>query len=131
MVRDSLRHDWAVEHQLLVPFVRQGVQVMGWGNCGTDSRGRPIGYTHDAVCDHPGCDAAIDRGLSYACGGMHGEESHSCEGYYCGKHLRTYIEIDGDSYIVCDACRNLMRASVDDWEEDEDEGVWRMVEATE
>lgn len=70
---------------------------MGWGNCGTDSKGRPIGYCHAARCDHPGCWAKIDRGLSYACGGMHGAGEHvgddlfndwTCEGYFCESHLR-------------------------------------------
>ena len=34
---------------------------MGWGNCGTDSQGRPIGYIFEAICDHPGCKEKIDR----------------------------------------------------------------------
>lgn len=75
---------------------------MGWGNCGTDSKGRSIGYVHAATCDHPGCSARIDRGLAYACGGMHGNEClggddqidwsamvEPCDGYFCGKHLRS------------------------------------------
>src|SRR5690349_20997545 len=72
---------------------------MGWGNCGTDSRGRPIGYCHAARCDHPGCSKRIDRGLAYACGGMHGTTpvggddsldgfDECCEGYFCSEHLR-------------------------------------------
>lgn len=60
---------------------------MGWGNCGVDSIGRPIGYVHPATCDHDGCEAVIDRGLSYACGGMHGDGTCSCEKYFCSKHL--------------------------------------------
>lgn len=60
---------------------------MGWGNCGTDSIGRPIGYNARATCDHPGCSTVIHRGLAYACGGMHGEDEFSCEGYFCGEHL--------------------------------------------
>jgi len=64
---------------------------MGWSDCGTDSNGRPIGYGHPATCDEPGCDAKIDRGLSYACGGMHGgqdtQDDWCCEGYFCPKHL--------------------------------------------
>lgn len=60
---------------------------MGWANCGEDSEGRPIGYAHPATCDHPGCDAKIDRGLSYACGGMHGTAEFDCEKYFCGKHM--------------------------------------------
>ena len=59
---------------------------MGWGNCGTDSQGRSIGYYFEAVCDEHGCDAVIDRGQAYACGGMHGDE-YGCERYFCGKHL--------------------------------------------
>lgn len=74
---------------------------MGWGDCGDDSRGRPIGYYHEATCDHPGCEAVIDRGLSYACGGMHGNEcaggcdevdwsadAEVCDRYFCERHLR-------------------------------------------
>jgi len=74
---------------------------MGWGNCGEDSRGRAIGYYHTATCDHAGCGEAIDRGLAYACGGMHGTgclggdaridwsaDFPSCEGYFCEQHLR-------------------------------------------
>jgi len=60
---------------------------MGWGDCGTDSNGRPIGYVFEAICDFPGCDNRIDRGLSYACGAMHGQNEFDCEGYFCGEHL--------------------------------------------
>lgn len=60
---------------------------MGWSNCGTDSRGRPIGYGHAATCDHPGCEAQIDRGLAYACGSEHGASGWYCDRYYCEKHL--------------------------------------------
>ena len=60
---------------------------MGWANCGTDSRGRQIGYAHRGHCDEPGCHKRIDRGLAYACGGMHGEDVHYCEGYFCPDHL--------------------------------------------
>lgn len=75
---------------------------MGWANCGTDSKGRPIGYAHAATCDHPGCEAQIDRGLSYACGGMHGEratvadDADVCEGYFCPEHLDVLEIPDGD-----------------------------------
>ena len=30
---------------------------------------RDIGYGVPSICDHPGCTARIDRGLSYVCGG--------------------------------------------------------------
>lgn len=87
---------------------------MGWGNCGEDSRGRPIGYCHAARCDHPGCKAKIDRGLAYACGGMHGTEClggdepidwsadfGACEGYFCETHLRTADLEHDDGKDVC------------------------------
>lgn len=65
---------------------------MGWANCGDDSNGRPIGYAHTATCDHPGCTKQIDRGLAYACGGMHGDE-YGCERYVCGEHTR-YAKVE-------------------------------------
>lgn len=85
---------------------------MGWGDCGTDSKGRPIGYVHAATCDHPGCDAKIERGLGYACGGMHGTGEGGCEGYFCEKHLY-HVEDPHEQIgrqkgfaVVCEACRN-------------------------
>ena len=60
---------------------------MGWGRCGKDSRGRLIGYYYPATCDEPGCKKRIDRGLAYACGGMHGAGAWFCEGYFCEEHL--------------------------------------------
>jgi hypothetical protein len=47
---------------------------------------RDIGYSAPAYCDHPGCMAEIDRGLSYVCGSKpHGGE-HGCGLYFCAKH---------------------------------------------
>jgi hypothetical protein len=47
---------------------------------------RDIGYGVPAVCDEPGCTAAIDRGLGYVCGGEpYGGES-GCGLYFCMKH---------------------------------------------
>ena len=80
---------------------------MGWANCGQDSEGRPIGYAHDAVCDEPGCNTKIHRGLAYACGGMHGETEYGCEKYFCAKHLRVVETIDGDVLGICRECEKL------------------------
>lgn len=78
---------------------------MGWGNCGTDSQGRPIGYVFEATCDHPDCNKTIDRGLSYACGDMHGETEHGCEKYFCSEHLSICIQTDDDRLInICESC---------------------------
>lgn len=79
---------------------------MGWANCGEDSKGRPIGYAHDATCDFPGCNAEIHRGLAYACGGMHGEScGFECEGYFCTEHLSGWApDADGEFHAVCPSC---------------------------
>lgn len=79
---------------------------MGWANCGEDSKGRPIGYAHEAVCDFPGCNVEIDRGLSYACGGMHGDrDGFQCEGYFCSTHLSGWAtNADGELKAVCKQC---------------------------
>lgn len=58
---------------------------MGWGSGMVE--GREVGYNVEATCEHPGCDAQIDLGLGYACGGTHGEDEVSCAGYFCGDHL--------------------------------------------
>ena len=80
---------------------------MGWGDCGIDSRGRPIGYIFEATCDHVDCYSEINRGLSYACGGMHGENGYDCEKYFCTKHLKS-IEIleDKECLQLCEECYN-------------------------
>jgi hypothetical protein len=108
---------------------------MGWGNCGTDSRGRGIGYCHAATCDHPGCEAKIDRGLAYACGGMHGNECLGgdakidwsadvpvCDRYFCEAHLRAAdLEHEDGSEIyapaMCFECARKLEEAyrADDW----------------
>lgn len=97
---------------------------MGWGNCGEDSKGRPIGYYHDATCDHPGCKEQIHRGLAYACGGMHGEGNHynddfGCEGYFCGKHMKAAVVVDdtGTCVQLCEKCASEAEAAHPDWQE--------------
>ncbi|WP_332822197.1 hypothetical protein [Stutzerimonas kunmingensis] len=102
---------------------------MGWANCGKDSKGRPIGYAHAAKCDHPGCDADIDRGLSYACGGMHGQNEVDCEGYFCQKHLQTFVDTGEDSFTVCEACKAHLLASGEYQWDDEEGAVVPLTEA--
>ena len=60
---------------------------MGW-EIGFDSKwDRDIGYGVPAECDHPDCDAQIDRGLAYVCGSEpHGGE-HGCGLFFCARHL--------------------------------------------
>lgn len=60
---------------------------MGW-SIGFDTNWqRDIGYGVPAYCDHPGCYAVIDRGLSYVCGGEPYGGDHGCGLYFCGHHL--------------------------------------------
>lgn len=99
---------------------------MGWGDCGTDSNGRPIGYVFPATCDHPGCTAEIDRGLSYACGDMHGDDEISCERYFCSEHRRHYIE-DSETGRDVSVCEDCARAAIETGEfyDDPEDGVIR------
>lgn len=69
---------------------------MGWATCGQDDLGRLIGYAYPATCDQPGCHEQIDRGLSYACGDMHGGGDHGCGRYFCGKHLHAGLSLVDD-----------------------------------
>jgi len=82
---------------------------MGWPDCGTDSRGRHIGYGYAARCDEAGCHERIDRGLGFACGGMHGTEDRyggeCCDRYYCGKHLFVVVRIDQGREHTVEVCR--------------------------
>lgn len=51
---------------------------MGWAVGNRD--GRDIGYGVPGQCDKPGCQARINRGMSYACGGR-------CGRFFCSEHL--------------------------------------------
>lgn len=77
---------------------------MGWADCGTDDRGRPIGYAHAGFCDEPACEATIDRGLAYVCGGMHGGGARGCGGYFCAAHLYHASPRGGPPVGVCAEC---------------------------
>ena len=100
---------------------------MGWGNCGLDSQGRPIGYLFEATCDHPGCNEQINRGLSYACGEMHGNADSGCDKYFCRRHLQNWIEeCDGRAVHVCDECAKAILEDPDFAECDD--GVIRNIE---
>ena len=95
---------------------------MGWADCGTDSQGRPIGYAFPAVCDHPGCEERIDRGIAYVCGDMHGEDEVSCEKYFCENHKRNFVLGCNHETTVCDACARLLRGD-ESWRYDKEEGA--------
>lgn len=85
---------------------------MGWSLGHDTNWDRFIGYGVPAYCDHPDCDAEIDRGLAYVCceqqpyGGEHG-----CGLYFCEEHRRSWIAFDpedvneeGDGTHGCERC---------------------------
>lgn len=85
---------------------------MGWADCGTDDRGRPIGYAHGAICDRPGCGEKIDRGLAHACGGHHLGGEWFCDGYFCPKHLFFGPSLPGVNDAVCGECLELAYSAI-------------------
>lgn len=70
-----------------------------------ERRGRDLGYGVPALCDHPKCDARIDRGLGYLCGVAPGDEQFGCGLYFCTIHL-FMRQPRGLDYIisVCPRC---------------------------
>lgn len=60
---------------------------MSWEIGWEGSRGRWVGYGVPAHCEHPDCDAEIDRGLSYVCGGEPFGGDHGCGMFFCTRHL--------------------------------------------
>jgi len=81
---------------------------MGWGDCGTDTRGRRIGYVFPARCDEPGCHVRIDRGLAFVCGGMHGGDDNGCGLYFCAKHR--FMASEKVSPWGGELCRRCLRS---------------------
>ena len=79
---------------------------MGWANCGEDSKGRPIGYNHEGTCDHPGC----------------GEDTFSCEGYFCEDHHNNAVLWQESYFYICDQCAKLL-LETGEWKLDEEENV--------
>jgi hypothetical protein len=72
---------------------------MSW-SIGFDSHWqRDIGYGVPCYCDHPRCNAEIDRGLAFVCGGEPRGGEHGCGLYLCEKHRI-------DEHGRCARCRN-------------------------
>jgi len=60
---------------------------MGWAVGYDPNWKRDIGYGVPAICDYPECGEAIDRGLSFVCGGMPYGGEAGCGLFFCGRHL--------------------------------------------
>jgi len=102
---------------------------MGWSYCGERDDGEPIGYSVDATCEHPNCNEKIDRGVSYACGGMHGNGTYSCDKYFCEEHRcwHDYAKDEEDSPMLCKECfdtLNKMLIEDGSFDDKEDDGEW-------
>ena len=79
---------------------------MGW-SIGYDSNWeRYVGYGVPAYCDHPKCNAEIDRGLSYVCGDdLYGGE-RGCGLYFCSAHLIMSERLPQ----LCERCKNRRKS---------------------
>ena len=78
---------------------------MGW-SIGYDERWqRDIGYGVPAVCDHPECNAQIDRGLAYVCCDEQPHGGEGCGLFFCDEH-RSFASSGGVLIqpAKCDRC---------------------------
>lgn len=73
---------------------------MGWSLGYDTTWKRDIGYGVPAFCDHPNCNAEIDRGLSHVCGGEPFGGERGCGLYFCEQHLAYY----GRLPQLCERC---------------------------
>jgi len=61
---------------------------MSWAVGYDDRWQRWIGYGVPSVCDYPGCNEEIDRGLGYVCGGEPFGGDDGCGLFFCPDHKR-------------------------------------------
>jgi hypothetical protein len=78
---------------------------MGWAVGYDTNWHRDVGYGVPAKCDHPDCNADIDRGLGYVCGGEPYGGEWGCGLFFCDEHLG-YTMLAGAemSPQQCDRC---------------------------
>lgn len=74
--------------------------------------GRMGGYNVQAVCDLPGCDTIIDRGMSYLCGSSPDWDGDwTCGGCFCSDHL-VFSHTD-DAGQMCPDCSAAQKLALD------------------
>ena len=78
---------------------------MGWSIGYDEHHKRDIGYGVPANCDHPGCNAEIDRGLGYVCGGEPYGGEHGCGLFVCSEHTHANSKCDQ----LCQHCADRRR----------------------
>ena len=62
---------------------------------------RDIGYGVPSVCDYPGCDKKIDRGLAHVCGGEPYGGEHGCGLFFCPDHRDLCVD---EGVQMCERC---------------------------
>lgn len=75
---------------------------MGWSIGYDENWCRDIGYGVPCVCDHPGCDAQIHRGIAHVCGGEPRGGEDGCGLFFCSKHL--VLGVENKDHQVCERC---------------------------
>jgi hypothetical protein len=75
---------------------------MGWGLGWDDNWSRDVGYLVPAYCDHPGCNAEIDRGLAYVCAEQEIYGGKGCGLHFCEHHRHSTRR----RYGFCSRCAN-------------------------
>lgn len=74
---------------------------MSWSIGYNSKQKRDIGYGVPSICDHPGCNKEINRGLSYMCGDdLYGGE-YGCGLYFCEEHLFLHETRKGQFCACC------------------------------
>jgi len=73
---------------------------MSWSIGYDNNWNRDIGYGVPAICDYPGCDKKIDRGLSYVCGGDAYGGEWGCGLFFCSEHQ----EYSSKGIMLCEKC---------------------------
>ncbi len=94
---------------------------MSWARGTAWFRGkeRDVGYAVRAKCDHPGCKARIDRGLSFRCGDSYFSSEYGCGGFFCARHRGDLItHQDGALTNNCSECTAafIKGYSADGWD---------------
>jgi hypothetical protein len=77
---------------------------MGWSIGYDPEWNRDIGYGVPAWCDHPKCNAEIDRGLAHVCGDSPYGGEHGCGLYFCEEHHSGSRERNEDAHNLCPRC---------------------------
>jgi hypothetical protein len=95
---------------------------MSWSIGFDENWQRDVGYGVPSICDMPGCDAQIDRGLGYVCGGEPYGGDDGCGLYFCSKHggglshcNKTHKNLDAKPDLPCWVLHKLIDESWEQW----------------